>query len=262
MIRFVLLGVALLLPVCARAQAPVLVDKAAVNWGTAATFPPFEFIEDGKPVGFDIDLADALSKQMGLKPAIDGFEFKGLIPALLGKRIDAIISAMYINADREKIVDFVPYMLVGNQLVVRKGNPLKVSDGMGLCGHRIAAPVGTVFETAAKKLDAACTAAGKQGISLLSLAGTTASALALSQDRADAVIVSTATAASLIHSDPAAFETAGVPFDNDTKVGIAVSKDNAGLVTDLTKALRAVVADGTYAGLMKKWGLPAAGSAF
>ncbi len=252
----------LLIPTLARAEAPALVDPGHITWGLAATFPPFEYVDDGKTVGFDIDLANALAAKMRLTSTLSGFEFKGLLPALIGKRIDAIISGMYLNPERMQVADFVPYVLVGNQIVARKGNPLKLTDTASLCGHRVAAPVGTAFEVADNKANAACTAAGKPAITLLALPGTTTCALALTQDRADAIIVSTPTAAALIHATPDAFDDAGEPFDADTKVGIAVIKGNPALVAAIDAAMKEVVKDGTYKALLAKWNLPASSSAF
>jgi polar amino acid transport system substrate-binding protein len=260
MIRFLLAVSLLLIPALGQAQS--LVSPGQITWGLAATFPPFEFVEDGKPVGFDLDLTDALAKHLSLTSTVTTFEFKGLIPALLGHRIDAIISGMYINAERQQVADFVPYVLVGNQIVVRHGNPLKLLEPMSLCGHRVAAPVGTAFEMAANKANAGCLAANKAAVTLLALPGTTTCALALSQDRADAIIVSTPTAAALLHGTPDAYDNGGVPFDNDTKVGIAIGKDNPGLKAAMQKAMEAVVADGTYTALLAKWNLPPSSSAF
>jgi polar amino acid transport system substrate-binding protein len=184
MLPRLLLALVLLLPAQTHAQAPSLVTNGTVTFGLAATFPPFEYIDDGKVVGFDIDLANMLTKRMGLTATLNTQDFSGLIPAVLGRRLDAIISGMYINAERSQVVNFVPYLLVGNQIVVRKGNPAGLSGLSSLCGHRVATPVGTVFETSAKKAGAACVAAGKPELTLLSLTGTTTCALALSQDRA------------------------------------------------------------------------------
>src|SRR5215469_8140848 len=124
------------------AQTLPLIDAGKLTWGVAATFPPFESMADGKAVGFDIDMMDAITDKMKLQSAMSGMEFKGLIPAILGNRIDVIVSGMYINPERSQVVDFVPYLKVGNQLLVTKGNPLHVKEKMDLCGHRIAAPVG------------------------------------------------------------------------------------------------------------------------
>lgn len=249
-------------PALAWAQAPTLGAPGRITWGLAATFPPFEFMLDGEPAGFDVDLAASVAKQAKLGSDIQTFEFKGLIPALLGHRIDAIISGMYINPQRQEAANFVPYMKVGNQIVVRKRNPLGVDGRLGLCGHKVAAPVGTVFEIAAQKVSTDCAAAGKPELALLALGGTTGCALALSQGQAEAIIVSTPTAASLLRDTPDAFGLAGTPFDDNTLIGIAVGKENPGLQAVLQTALQAVVADGTYAKLLAKWNLPPAASIF
>ncbi len=55
-----------------------------LTYGTAATFMLFEFVKEGKLTGFDIDLINALSKEIRLTPAPMPMEFKGLIPALQG----------------------------------------------------------------------------------------------------------------------------------------------------------------------------------
>jgi polar amino acid transport system substrate-binding protein len=250
MLRLAMTLALVLLPSLGFAQAPELAEAGKLTWGASVTFPPFEFADTGgKPIGFDIDFTAAVAKKMGLQSTIMPIEFKGLIPALLGKRVDVIVSGMYINPQR-------------SQIVVRAGNPKQIDGEATLCGKQVAAPVGTVFETAAKQASDQCKAAGKPEITLLLLPGTTNCALALTQDRADAIIVSTATVAALMHETPGAYATGGAPFDTSTKVGIAVRKDNPALKAALDKAVQAIVADGTYAALVKQWNLPPASSAF
>jgi polar amino acid transport system substrate-binding protein len=204
----------------------------------------------------------ALAKQMHLESSIAQIAFAGLIPAIEGKRIDLIVSGMYINPQRAQVIDMIPYVYVGNQVVVATGNPAHIDGKAGLCGHNVAAPVGTVFETSAKQTSDECKAAGKPEINLLSLAGTVNCALALTQGRADAIIVSTPVVGALMTETPGAYATAGAPWDTTTQMGIGVSKSNTALKDAVDKALKAIVADGTYASLIKKWNLPPASSAF
>lgn len=103
------------------ATAPALVAAGMLTYGTAASFAPFEFQKDGAFTGFDIEFGTAVAAKMGLSPVILNMDFGGLIPALQGHRIDVINSGMYINPKRSEAVDFVPYMKIGNQIVVRKG---------------------------------------------------------------------------------------------------------------------------------------------
>ncbi len=147
-----------------------LVSHAAVEtiapgkltYGTAATFMPFEFVKEGKLTGFDIDLINALSKEIQLAPAPMPMEFKGLIPALQGKRLDIINSAMYVNPTRAAQVDFVPYLKIGSRVVVSKGNPAKITGrDLSLCGKNIAVTLGGIEESQARADNQRCLDAKK-----------------------------------------------------------------------------------------------------
>ncbi|MBV9859661.1 MAG: ABC transporter substrate-binding protein [Alphaproteobacteria bacterium] len=239
-----------------------LVEPGNLTWGTSPTLTPFESMQEGKPVGFDIDFTAAIAQKMNLKSAVMPMDFKGLIPALLGSRIDAILSGMYITAEREQLVDMIPYMLVGDQLLVAKGNPLHVQKRIDLCGHRVAAPVATLFEKSARELAAQCQAEGKPELEVLTLTSTATSALALTQGRADAIIVATPTVVALMRENPDTYEKADQPFHNDTRVGMAVRKDRPEMKSAVESAIHALVSDGTYAALLRKYDLPPSSSVF
>jgi polar amino acid transport system substrate-binding protein len=246
----------------APAQTLPLLDAGKLTWGASVTFPPFEFLADGKPAGFDVDLVEAIALKMKVQSAMSVMDFKGLIPALMGSRIDAIVSGMYINPERSQVVDFIPYLRVGDQLLVPKGNPLHLTALPQLCGRRLAAAVGTVYEKQAQKLAADCDKDGKGTMTIISLTSTASSALALKEGRADALVASVPTVLALIKESPDAFETAGETFDNDTLLGIGFPKDKTALKEAVGTAFKAVVADGTYAALIKKYGLPDSSSLF
>ena len=128
----------------ARAE-PKLVAEGKVTFGVNATFAPFEFQEGEKLVGLDMDLAEELGRRLQLEPVAMNMEFQGLIPALLGGRIDIVNSAMYINPERSAQVDFVPYLRLGNELVVEKGNPKGITGrDEDLCGKVVAVTLGNI----------------------------------------------------------------------------------------------------------------------
>jgi polar amino acid transport system substrate-binding protein len=251
-----------LLTPASRAQTLPLLEKGKLTWGTSATFPPFESLQDGKPVGFDIDLVEAVTAKMQVQSSPSLIDFKGLIPALLGGRIDSIVSGMYINPERSQVVDFIPYLRVGDQLLVTKGNPLHLKALPELCGHRLAAAVGTVYEKQAQALAADCQKDGKGTLTIISLTSTAVSALALKEGRCDALVASVPTVLALVKESPDAFEITGDTFDNDTLLGWGFPKDKAALKDSVDTAFKAIVADGTYATLIKKYGLPTSSSLF
>ncbi len=95
-----------------------------LKFGTAANYPPFEYIdENNKITGFDIDLIDEISKRAGFSYKIINMSFDGLIPALKAGKINGIISAMSATPDRLKSIDFTkPYYLTENIYLKKKGN--------------------------------------------------------------------------------------------------------------------------------------------
>lgn len=86
--------------------------------------------------------------------------------------------------------------------------------------------------------------------------------LALRQGGADALYNSTPGVAVMMTSMPGAFAVAGPPSGADTQIGMAVRKGDAAMHDAIAAAIRAVLADGTYAKLMEKYHLPASGSIF
>src|SRR5262245_26628682 len=119
-----------------------LVNAGKITYGVAATFAPFEYMQGDKLVGLDIEMLDAIAKKMGLGVEVMNMEFKGLIPALQSKRIDIINSGMYIRPEREEQVDFIPYLTVGNQIVVQAKNPKGIKSREDMCGVKIAVTLG------------------------------------------------------------------------------------------------------------------------
>jgi len=239
-----------------------LIESGKLTYGTAASFAPFEFTRDSKPTGFDIEFAAAIAAKMGLQPNIMNMEFKGLIPALQGKRVDIINSAMYINPQRAEQVDFIPYMRIGNEIVVQKGNPHKIKSRDDLCGLRVAVTLGAIEETYAREVAKNCLTAKKQEPQIITLPTAQDSALSLRQSRADALFDSTPGAVELVAQLPEVYEIAGQTFEANTQIGIAVRKGDADMKQAVEKAMQAVVKDGTYVSLLKKYNLPATGSLF
>ncbi|ODN72498.1 ABC transporter substrate-binding protein [Methylobrevis pamukkalensis] len=247
----------------AELPADGLVEKGKLTYGVAATFAPFEFQKDGELTGFDIDLIKALGEKLGAELVPMNMEFKGLIPALQGGRIDLINSAMYMNPARAEQVDFVPYLKIGNRVVVAAGNPKGITGRDDtLCGTTIAVTLGGIQESQARADDARCKAAGLAAVTVMTLPTAQDSTLTLRQGRADAIYDSTPGVVQMLVEVPDTFEAVGEEFESDTSIGMAVRKGDAALKASLEAALQEIVADGTYAKIIEKWNLPATVSLF
>ena len=94
-----------------------------VRIGVEGAYPPFSFVQpDGQVAGFDIDIARALGKAMGVKVTLVAQDWDGMIPGLLAKKYDAIIASMSITEERLKKVGFSnKYYQIPAKFIVKKG---------------------------------------------------------------------------------------------------------------------------------------------
>ena len=209
---------------------------------TDATFPPMEFVENGKKTGFDVELVEAVAAKMGKKVEWIDIDFKGLVPGLVAKRYEMAVSAIYITDERKKVVDFTqPYYAGGLVAMVKDGSPIaKLTD---LNGKKVSVQVGTKsvgFMTENyPKVQRVEVEKNQEMFNLVDIG------------RADAAVT----------GKPAAFQyirTRGgmkvLPEQLTTEeYGMAVRKDMPELTAAVNKALEQLKADGGYKAIVDKW---------
>ena len=137
--RLLLAAASILLPLV---SITTVHAQDALRVVTDATFPPMEFVKDGKRTGFDIELVEALAVAMGRKVEWIDIDFKGLIPALISKRADLAMSAIYITDERRKVVDFSDSYFAGGLVVLTtRAGPIKALKDLD--GKKVTVQVGT-----------------------------------------------------------------------------------------------------------------------
>ncbi|MFA5703504.1 MAG: glutamine ABC transporter substrate-binding protein GlnH [Advenella sp.] len=144
-----LLGIAMTfaVPVVTTAYAQ---DKELVV-ATDTAFVPFEFKQDDKYVGFDIDLWDAIAKQLNLKYRLQPMDFNGIIPGLQTKNIDAALAGITIKDERKKVIDFSdPYYESGLAILTSVKNE-NIKTAADLAGKDVAVKTGTATVDFLKK---------------------------------------------------------------------------------------------------------------
>ncbi len=124
---------------------------AAKEWktvriGTEGAYPPFNFIDSaGKLQGFDIDIAKALCDKMKVKCVFVAQDWDGIIPGLLAKKYDAIVASMSITAERKKKVDFTDkYYNSPATFVAPKNTDITDISPKALAGKTIGAQSSTI----------------------------------------------------------------------------------------------------------------------
>lgn len=218
------------------AQADVL--KVA----TDATFPPMEFMDNGKFTGFDIELVEAVAAKMGKTVEWVNIDFKGLVPGLVSKRFDMAVSGIYITDERKKVVDFSDsYYAGGLVALVKQGS--QIQNLKALDGKKVSVQVGTksviYLNEHHPKVQLVEVQKNQEMFSLVDIG------------RADAAVT----------GKPAAFQyirTRGglqvLPEQLTTEeYGMAVRKDLPALTAAVNQALAALRHDGSYQAIVNKW---------
>ena len=121
---------------------------------TSADYPPYEFRDTatGKNeiIGFDIDIAKYITKELGFELEISDTDFNGIIPALQSRRADFAMAGMTPTEERQKNVDFSDiYYEAKNTIVALKGS--KLNSPEDLAGKNVGVQLGSTQEKAAKK---------------------------------------------------------------------------------------------------------------
>lgn len=123
-----------------------LAEDQVLRVGTESSYAPFEFTDaTGKLVGFDIDLAEAVAKEMGAQIEWVQMPFDGLIPAMLTSQVDMAVASFTITEERKKRINFSsPYYRSGLTFVLRKADESKYTSVESLKGQRLCAQLGSV----------------------------------------------------------------------------------------------------------------------
>ncbi|MFF4799990.1 ABC transporter substrate-binding protein [Streptomyces sp. NPDC001351] len=238
-----------------KVPAGALVKGGQITYCSDISAPPLTYYDTAqKPVGAEIELGDALAAELGVRANWANTSFNGIIPALQAKQCDAIISQLYIKPEREKVVDFVPYMYASNTLVVAEKNAKAIKGADDLCGKKAAGQTGTTIVQYLTDQSGKCAAAGKPKIDIRQFTKDSDALQQLRLGLVDAYGTTLETAAYVLKQQPGTFGLVGEPF-NRIKVGAATRKDDTALHDALTQALAAVRKSGTYDAVLKKWNL-------
>lgn len=244
-------------------ELPESVRKAgAIQIGSAIDYPPFEYYEaSGTLAGFEVELSKELEKHLGVPFVWNNASFDTLLPALTTKRYDVIFGAVNDTAEREKSFDMVSYLQSSQGFVVQKGNPTGLAKIEDLCGKPIAAVRGGIQPQYLEAQSKVCTDAGKQPIDVLTFDGNAAEQLAVKQGKAVAMLENYPTAAYFAKQSEGKLDVVDGLQVEKRFFSMVFNKKDPTLRDVIGKAWQAIVDDGSYQAVLKKWDLDSIGIA-
>lgn len=209
---------------------------------TEGAFSPFNYYEGQKLTGFEVELAEAIAKKLGLALQWRVVSFDAQLPAVVQGRFDFAIASHGYTEERAKAIDFAnPHYCTGGQIAALKDGPLSVAS---LKGKRVGVQLATSYFDSAKKIP------GVREVKTYKADPEAFSALRAK--KVDAWISDRWLINETLLKNPDAGVVAGEQVFVE-RVSMILRKGNRELMEQLNRGLAEVMKDGTYAALSQKY---------
>lgn len=221
-------------------------DEAITAW-----YPPYsERSASGSPTGFDPLLGEAIAKVLGVKLTLSPESFENELLGLSSGRYN-LVPSLTVTAAREKIYNMVSYDVDGYTLATISA-PKLTSSPSSVCGHTVSDEVGELPVTTLASWSKQCVASGKKAITVETFPSPSAAQLAVQSGRVQYTTGAISELGYLKKQNPQWVLT-GPRFDV-APTAIAVLKSSK-LAPYLVKAINELIANGTYAKIIKESGM-------
>ncbi|MAB53212.1 MULTISPECIES: amino acid ABC transporter substrate-binding protein [unclassified Marinobacter] len=227
-------------------SAPALAQGDPLRVGMSGQYFPFTFVEQDTLKGFEVDVMNAIGKEMGREIQYQTANFSGLFGMLESGRIDTVANQITITEERQKAYIFSePYVYDGAQVVTKEGNT-EVEGVEDLKGKTVAVNLGSNFEALLRELPYA------DQINIKTYESNLERDTALG--RVDAFVMDRVSASQIIKEKPLPLELAGPTFSQITNAYPFRDTDAGRALRDEVNAALATLRDnGTLASISEKW---------
>lgn len=224
------------------------IEEGKLTFGSSGLYKPFNFEDlDGNETGFEVELGEAIAKEMGLEPnPVFTQDFGALIEEVNTDRIDVILGSLTITEERAEAVDFSePYYTSGPVFYVHKDTD-DIESWDDLEGKEVGVIANSVYE------DTVLEHISEDQLSTYQSDTVALQDLAAGSDRLDMVL--TDKIVGLVQIDENNLEIKSVgDLIFEEKIGAAVKKGNQELLDEINRALEAIIENGIYEELSEKW---------
>lgn len=216
--------------------------------GTSADYPPFEYIDSAQGeeiIGFDVDIANYIAKELGYNVEIKDMDFSGLITALSSERVDFVLAGMTPTDERKENVDFSDIYYSANHMILssKDNEMVKPED---LDGAKVGVQLGSIQEDKANELK-------DSGIDMeiITLNRIPELIQELKSGRYDAIIIEDTVAKGYLESND---DLSGENLPNTEEAGSAVAfpKDSE-LTKEFNEVIKEMKDNGKMDELIEKW---------
>ncbi|HEU6442558.1 MAG TPA: ABC transporter substrate-binding protein [Microvirga sp.] len=225
-------------------------EKKEIVIASEGAYPPFNFMDSSNKLqGFDVEIANALCEKMQVKCTIVAQDWDGMIPALLAKKFDAIVASMTITEERKKQIDFTDrYYRTPLSVAVPKESEIKDTTAASMKGMAVGAQSSTTQAIHAEDVY------GKAGADAKLYPTQDEANADLANGRLDAVVADKFVLVEwLKNTGKDCCKLLGDIEGTMSEAGIAIRKEDKELKERFNKAIKDIVADGTYQKIQSKY---------
>ncbi len=237
------------------AQVPGPIRSAgALTVATDPRYEPSEFRAPDKTVaGFDVDLFNAVAGKLGVKTQWKAVDFDEIIAGVSAGTYHVGVSSFTIRPDREEQVTMVSYFTAGTQWAARTATPV---DPENACGKKVAVQSSTMQVTAVALRSQACTAAARPAIQVDEYLGQAEVTAAVVDGKDDALLADSPVTGYAVKRSGGALSLVGRLYQ-PVRYGYVLPGDQPDFAAAIARALRQLMAEGTYTSILDKWGVTA-----
>lgn len=222
---------------------------------TATSYPPNEFLAgDGETIiGMDPDMARAIGQRLGLKVKMMPLPFNSILRRVAQAEYSLAMSSFSITPGRLRSVDMVSYFQAGTGFFAIQEPAVTLSGLSGLCAASIAVSKDSVqFEDAVRE-SARCLKRGKKPIKINSFISQTDATESVVSGESEFGMADTPVASYIVRQSEGVLAKVGEDYGL-MPYGVAVNRES-GLARPVRAAINSLIADGTYAEILARWGL-------
>ncbi|MDR6759171.1 polar amino acid transport system substrate-binding protein [Mycoplana sp. BE70] len=230
-----------------------LLEEGKLKAGSDLIYPPYNYLEDSVAKGFDADILALIAPKMNVEVEFLDTRFASLIPGLRAKKYDMIASALYVTAERAKVIDYVPYALSGASLVVRSDSQAAPKVPEDLCGSRVGSQQGAAWIPAMKALsEEKC---GGNAIIIQEFGTSAEAGQALFSNGVDVQIVDAGVGKAAVDASNGRLKVSSETMLYPIVIGFGVAKGNTELAKAIESGLADIKASGEYQELLTQYNL-------
>ena len=241
-------------------ELPERIKKAGKLVGaTQPNYPPIAYKDPAtnQLQGFDIELGEAIAKELGVKMEWQETAFAQMISSLVTSRVDIVMAGMSDLPARREQVDFVDYLKTGAQFYTSAANSASIKTPEDLCGKKVGASRSTNWPAQIEEWSKAnCVAKGKPAMTVVGTEGSVDARAQLKSGRLDGGVQGSETMSYFQKLEPNTYFPLGNAF-TESLMGIPPAKTEPQLRDAIKEALDRLQAKGIYDQILAKYGLQA-----